>query len=120
MLRFRLAPDNLKIGFMQLRSVTYPLSALLSLISVFAFLTFGLNYGIDFAGGTLMEMRAKQGQADLSSLRALGNKLEFGEVTSANVGRPFAIVLDNKVISGPRILGPITGGSGQISGRFTV
>ena len=67
MLRFRLAPDNLKIGFMSLRSVTYPLSALLSIISVFAFLTFGLNYGIDFAGGTLMEMRAKQGQAAASS-----------------------------------------------------
>ena len=44
----------------------------------------------------------------------------FGEVTAANVGKPFAIVLDNKVISAPRILGPITGGSGQISGRFTV
>lgn len=44
----------------------------------------------------------------------------FGQVTSANVGRPFAIVLDNKVISAPRILGPITGGSGQISGHFTV
>lgn len=45
---------------------------------------------------------------------------KFGQVTSANVGRPFAIVLDNKVISAPRILGPITGGSGQISGRFSV
>ena len=44
----------------------------------------------------------------------------FGEVTAANVGKPFAIVLDKKVISAPRILGPITGGSGQISGRFTV
>jgi preprotein translocase subunit SecD len=44
----------------------------------------------------------------------------FGEVTSENVGRPFAIVLDGKVISAPRILGPITGGSGQISGRFSV
>ncbi len=43
----------------------------------------------------------------------------FGQVTSQNVGRPFAIVLDNKVISAPRILGPITGGSGQISGNFT-
>jgi SecD/SecF fusion protein len=41
-------------------------------------------------------------------------------VTSKNVGRLFAIVLDNKVISAPRILTPITGGSGQISGRFTV
>ena len=44
----------------------------------------------------------------------------FGEVTSDNVGRPFAIVLDGKVISAPRILSPITGGSGQISGNFTV
>jgi len=45
---------------------------------------------------------------------------KFGEVTSKNVGRPFAIVLDNKVVSAPRILVPITGGSGQISGHFTV
>ena len=45
---------------------------------------------------------------------------QFGAVTSANVNKPFAIVLDGKVISAPRILGPITGGSGQISGRFTV
>jgi preprotein translocase subunit SecD len=44
----------------------------------------------------------------------------FAEVTSENVGRPFAIVLDGKVISAPRILSPITGGSGQISGHFTV
>jgi SecD/SecF fusion protein len=44
----------------------------------------------------------------------------FGQVTSENVGRPFAIVLDGKVISAPRILGPITGGSGQITGNFTV
>jgi preprotein translocase subunit SecF len=80
MLRFRLAPDNVKLGFMQLRSVTYPLSALLSILSVVAFLTLGLNYGIDFAGGTLMELRAKTGQADLVSLRALGDKLQLGEV----------------------------------------
>ena len=45
---------------------------------------------------------------------------KFGEVTSKNVGRLFAIVLDNKIISAPRILSPITGGSGQISGHFTV
>ncbi len=44
----------------------------------------------------------------------------FGVVTQENVGRPFAIVLDNKVISAPVIREPITGGSGQISGSFTV
>jgi len=43
----------------------------------------------------------------------------FGEVTKENVQRPFAIVLDNKVISAPVIREPILGGSGQISGNFT-
>ena len=45
---------------------------------------------------------------------------KFGEVTAANVGRPFAIVLDGEVITAPRINEPITGGRGQISGSFTV
>ncbi len=44
----------------------------------------------------------------------------FGRVTRDNVGRPFAIVLDGKVISAPVIQEPILGGTGQISGRFTV
>ncbi|WP_165644810.1 protein translocase subunit SecD [Oharaeibacter diazotrophicus] len=44
----------------------------------------------------------------------------FAEITRANVGRPFAIVLDDKVLSAPVIREPITGGSGQISGNFTV
>ena len=44
----------------------------------------------------------------------------FGDVTAKNVGRPFAIVLDNQVISAPVIREPILGGSGQISGHFTV
>ena len=43
----------------------------------------------------------------------------FAEITKANVGRPFAIVLDGKVISAPVIREPITGGRGQISGNFT-
>ncbi|MEM6440041.1 MAG: protein translocase subunit SecD, partial [Pseudomonadota bacterium] len=44
----------------------------------------------------------------------------FGEVTAQNVGRPFAVVLDDLVITAPTIREPITGGSGQISGQFTV
>jgi len=45
---------------------------------------------------------------------------KFAEVTQQNVGKPFAIVLDNQVISAPVIREPILGGSGQISGSFTV
>ncbi len=44
----------------------------------------------------------------------------FGQATQENVGRLFAIVLDKQVISAPRINEPILGGSGQISGSFTV
>ena len=44
----------------------------------------------------------------------------FGDVTSENVGRPFAIVLDGEVISAPVIQEPILGGTGQISGDFSV
>ena len=50
---------------------------------------------------------------------ALGGK-KFGEVTKANVGRPFAIVLDKKVISAPVIQTAILGGSGRITGNFSV
>ncbi|MGH6760076.1 MAG: protein translocase subunit SecD [Phyllobacterium sp.] len=45
---------------------------------------------------------------------------QFAEITQQNVNRPFAIVLDGKVLSAPVIREPITGGSGQISGNFTV
>ena len=44
----------------------------------------------------------------------------FGQYTTENTGAPFAIVLDNQVITAPRINEPITGGSGQITGNFTV
>jgi len=79
-LRFRLAPDNTKFGFMKFRYFSYPLSAALSILSVVLFLGVGLNYGIDFAGGTLMELRAKQGTVNLTELRQLGDKHNLGEV----------------------------------------
>ncbi|MFT4956037.1 MAG: preprotein translocase subunit SecD [Brevundimonas sp.] len=44
----------------------------------------------------------------------------FGEATANNVGRRFAIILDGQVISAPNIISPITTGSGQITGQFTI
>lgn len=52
-------------------------------------------------------------------MRALGAR-RFAQVTRENVGRPFAMVLDNEVISAPVIREPIVTGSGEISGNFTV
>ena len=51
------------------------------------------------------------------TLDSVGGR-RFADVTTANLGRPFAIVLDDKVISAPVIQSPITGGRGQISGSF--
>jgi len=62
----------------------------------------------------------QNGQPDVNFRFNLRGGQRFGQVTSENVGRLFAIVLDDKVISAPRILSPITGGSGQITGSFTV
>ncbi len=50
---------------------------------------------------------------------SIGTK-KFAEITRENTGKPFAIVLDNQVITAPRINEPILGGSGMISGHFTV
>jgi preprotein translocase subunit SecD len=44
----------------------------------------------------------------------------FGRVTQENVGKPFAIILDDKILSAPNINEPILGGQAQISGNFTV
>ncbi len=64
--------------------------------------------------------------ADQNNQTAIGFRFDgagarrFGEATAANIGRPFAIILDGKVISAPRINSAITGGSGIIEGSFTI
>ena len=79
---------------------------------------------VAMAGDRLSDARAgydeRTGQPIISfRLDSIGAR-QFSEITRANVGRPFAIVLDNKVLSAPVINEPITGGSGQISGGFTL
>ncbi len=82
----RLAPENTKFGFMRLRRFSYPFSAALSILSVVMFVTVGMNFGIDFAGGTLMEVRAKSGHADLAMLREVGQKTGVGHVEVQGFG----------------------------------
>lgn len=76
----RLAPENTNFGFMRFRRISYPFSAFISIVSVVLFIVWGMNFGIDFSGGTLMELRAKSGQADISALRNVGEKLGLGEI----------------------------------------
>jgi preprotein translocase subunit SecD len=64
---------------------------------------------------------APQGQQPIVNFRfnARGTR-RFAHVTADNIGRPFAVVIDDQVVSAPVIREPITGGSGQISGNFTL
>ena len=62
----------------------------------------------------------QNGQPSVSFRFNPGGAIKFGNYTSDNVGSLFAIVLDNEVISAPQIREAITGGSGQITGNFSV
>jgi preprotein translocase subunit SecD len=73
-------------------------------------------------GDTLTDAQAtfQQNEPVVSFKFDAAGARRFGDATKENVGKPFAIVLDNKVISAPVIREPILGGSGIISGSFTV
>jgi preprotein translocase subunit SecD len=62
----------------------------------------------------------QDGQAVVSIRFNTTGARRFGRVTQENVGKPFAIILDDKVLSAPNINEPILGGAAQISGSFTV
>jgi preprotein translocase subunit SecD len=78
---------------------------------------------VEVDGGNLTDARAGQNNQNGEwvvnfTFDQLGTR-RFAEISRANVGHPFAIVLDGTVISAPVIREPITGGKGQISGSFT-
>jgi preprotein translocase subunit SecF len=89
----RLAPENTKFGFMRFRRVSYPLSATLSIVSVVMFLFVGMNFGIDFAGGTQIDMRAKSGEAQLAEIRSKADSLGLGAVEVQRLGAESDVLL---------------------------
>ncbi|HVU29329.1 MAG TPA: protein translocase subunit SecD [Sphingomicrobium sp.] len=62
----------------------------------------------------------QDGRPDIDITFNTAGARRFGRVTQENVGKPFAIILDDKVLSAPNINEPILGGRAQISGSFTV
>ena len=53
----RIVPDDTHFDFTQFRRISFPISALLSIVAITLFFTHGLNFGIDFKGGTLLEVQ---------------------------------------------------------------
>jgi preprotein translocase subunit SecF len=89
----RIVPDDTNFSFIRFRRFSFPVSAILSILSLVAFFTVGLNYGIDFKGGTLMEVRAVSGQADVGSLRSTLEGLGLGEVQLQEIGNKGEVMI---------------------------
>jgi preprotein translocase subunit SecF len=89
----RLWPEETRFDFMRLRHFTFPLSAALSVAITIVFLTMGLNFGVDFQGGTLIELASKSGRADVASVRQTANAFGFGEVEVQEYGNQGGVSL---------------------------
>ena len=92
MFRLRLVPDNTNIPFMRGRYAGLIVSALLSLASIVLFFHPGLNYGIDFRGGIVIEARTPQA-ADFAQLRHTLNALNMGQVALQEFGSPQDVLI---------------------------
>lgn len=88
----RLFPDNTKYRFMWLRKVSFPLAILIAIASFGLFFTVGLNFGIDFKGGSLIEMKT-QGPADLAAIRGELSNLNLGDVQVQQFGDPDEVLI---------------------------
>jgi len=89
----RIVPDNTHFDFTQFRRISFPISATLSILAITLFFTHGLNFGIDFKGGTLLEVRAKSGVADIAAMRATLSTLGLGDVQLQQFGGPEEVLI---------------------------
>jgi preprotein translocase subunit SecF len=89
----RIVPDDTKFDFMRFRRISFPSSAVLSIVAILLFFFHGLNFGIDFIGGTLIEIQSKSGPADLAKMRSTLGGLGLGDVQLQEFGAPTDVLI---------------------------
>jgi preprotein translocase SecF subunit len=89
----RIVPDDTKIPFMWLARIRTPVSLVLVVLSFVLLFTVGLNQGIDFKGGTMIEVRHKSGAADLGAIRETVSGLELGDVEVQGIGEASDVLI---------------------------
>src|ERR1700735_1041211 len=89
----RIVPDDTKFDFMRFRRISFPVSALLSIAAILLYFFHGLNFGIDFVGGTLMEVQTKADPADLAKMRSTIGGLHLGDFQLQQFGAPNDVLI---------------------------
>jgi SecD/SecF fusion protein len=84
----RLVPDVTKFPFMRYRNYAFAFSVVTSLIALGLFGAINMNYGIDFKGGSLIEVQAKADTANVADIRARLGELNIGDVQVQTFGTP--------------------------------
>jgi preprotein translocase subunit SecF len=82
---YKLIPHNTKIDFIGKRNYTFIFSIAITILSIFALIFNGLNFGIDFRGGFAVEIRTKE-NVNISDLREKLNKLDVGDISLQQFG----------------------------------
>ena len=78
---------------MRFRRISFPISALLSILAISLYFFHGLNFGIDFVGGTLIEVQTKAGPADLGKMRSTIGGLQLGDFQLQQFGAPDDVLI---------------------------
>ena len=89
----RIVPDDTKFDFMRFRRISFPISAMLSIAAILLYFFHGLNFGIDFIGGTLIEVQTKAGPADLAKMRTTIGSLQLGDFQLQQFGAPNDVLI---------------------------
>jgi len=82
----RIVPDNTNFDFIRFRRFSFPMSAILSIVAITLYFSHGLNFGIDFIGGTRMEVQSKSGPIDIAKMRSTLSQLGLGEIQLKEFG----------------------------------
>ena len=90
---FRLIPDETRIPFVRYQYWAYAFSGALVLLTLILLPTKGLNFGIDFRGGILMEVGVPGPSADLAAMRSTLERLNLGEVALQEFGGPANVLI---------------------------